>query len=125
MPAPDWGATDATAYVAPRDPVEEAIVGIWEEVLDVRPIGVDADFFALGGHSLLAERVLARIRAYFQLEAPTRALFEAPTVAGLAAALTGLEPVPGQVAAVAELRAQIASMSPEAVETMLAQEGAR
>ncbi|MFE0592938.1 amino acid adenylation domain-containing protein [Micromonospora echinospora] len=125
LPAPDWGATDATAYVAPRDPVEEAIVGIWEEVLDVRPIGVDADFFALGGHSLLAERVLARIRAYFQLEAPTRALFDAPTVAGLAAALTGLEPVPGQVAAVAELRAQIASMSPEAVETMLAQEGAR
>ncbi|MFB6397128.1 amino acid adenylation domain-containing protein [Polymorphospora lycopeni] len=125
LPAPDWGAADATPYVAPRDLVEAAVVRIWEEVLDVRPIGVDADFFALGGHSLLAERVLARVRAYFQLEAPTRALFEAPTVAGLAAALADLEPVPGQVAAVAELRAQIESMSPEAVELMLAEEGGR
>ncbi|RKR92252.1 amino acid adenylation domain-containing protein [Micromonospora pisi] len=119
LPAPTWGATDATPYVPAGDPVEAAIVRIWEEVLDVRPVGVETDFFALGGHSLLAERVLARLRAYFQLAAPTRVLFEAPTVAGLAAALIRLEPVPGQVTAVAEVRAEIETMSPEAVARLL------
>ncbi|MBO4204848.1 non-ribosomal peptide synthetase [Micromonospora echinofusca] len=124
LPAPDWGATSSTPYVAPRNPVETAVARIWEEVLDVRPIGVDSDFFALGGHSLLAERVLARLRAYFQLAAPTRVLFEAPTVAGLSAALAEREPVPGQLVAIAELRAQIEAMSPEAVARMLDEEEA-
>jgi hypothetical protein len=119
LPAPTWGATDSTPYLAARGPVEAAIVRIWEEVLDVRPVGVDTDFFALGGHSLLAERVLSRLRAYFQLAAPTRVLFDAPTVAGLAAALIELEPVPGALTAIAEVRAEIEAMSPEAVASLL------
>ncbi|WP_326558936.1 amino acid adenylation domain-containing protein [Micromonospora sp. NBC_01796] len=124
LPAPTWGATDSTPYVAARTPVEAAIVGIWEEVLGVEPIGVDTDFFALGGHSLLAERVLSRLRAYFQLAAPTRVLFDAPTAAGLAAALIELEPVPGQVTAIAEVRAEIEAMSPEDVALLLGDGGA-
>ncbi|HWG98266.1 MAG TPA: amino acid adenylation domain-containing protein, partial [Pilimelia sp.] len=122
LPPPTWGATDGVPYLAPRTPVERAIVGVWEDVLGVRPIGVESDFFALGGHSLLAARVLARLRTYFRMEAPTRVLFEAPTVAGMAAALVELEPVPGQVRAVAELREEIDAMSAEDVARLLAQE---
>ncbi|MEW6367291.1 MAG: non-ribosomal peptide synthase/polyketide synthase [Acidobacteriota bacterium] len=92
LPAPDQAAQDAgTTYVAPRTPHEEVLAGIWAEVLRREGIGVHDDFFDLGGHSLLATQVVSRVRAAFQKELPLRSLFESPTIAGLAARLTGDE----------------------------------
>ena len=51
--------------VALRTPIEEALVGIWSQVLSVSKIGIEDDFFALGGHSLLATQVISRIRDAF------------------------------------------------------------
>ena len=51
-----------SAYVAPRDPVEQLLVEIWAAVLGQPRVGVDDDFFALGGDSILALEVVARCR---------------------------------------------------------------
>jgi thioesterase domain-containing protein/acyl carrier protein len=72
-------------YVGPRDDVERTLVGFWEELLGVENVGVADSFFDLGGHSLIAVRVFARIRKAFRVDFPISLLFEAPTVAAVAA----------------------------------------
>jgi amino acid adenylation domain-containing protein len=70
--------------VHPRDVVELALVRLWEEVLEVRPLGVRDDFFSLGGHSLLAVRLIARIRQELGETVPLARLFDGRTVERMA-----------------------------------------
>ncbi|MYT37360.1 non-ribosomal peptide synthase [Streptomyces sp. SID8356] len=88
-PVADWGAVGGTVAAPPRTDRERAVAAVWEDVLGIREIGADHDFFQLGGHSLLATRVSVRLRAALGIDVPVRALFEHPTVAALAAALPG------------------------------------
>ncbi|MEP6914052.1 MAG: amino acid adenylation domain-containing protein [Acidobacteriota bacterium] len=92
-------ATDGV-YVAPRNPTERVIAEIWSDVLGVERPGVFDGFFELGGHSLKATRVVSRINAAFQIALPLRTLFEAATIAGVAAVVEDrlideLELIPG------------------------------
>jgi amino acid adenylation domain-containing protein len=89
LPAPEAVAT--AEFVAPRNPTEEALAGIWADLLGAERVGVRDDFFSLGGHSLLATRVVSRLRDAFGVELPLRAVFESPTVAALAARLDQAE----------------------------------
>src|SRR5205807_2425596 len=84
LPAPELGSR-RQSFVPPRNPVEQFLAQIWREVLGVEQIGVNDDFFAMGGHSLHATQVAARIRDSFAVEIPLRKLFEATTIAQLAA----------------------------------------
>jgi amino acid adenylation domain-containing protein len=77
-------------FVAPRTATERALAAIWSELLYVKNIGVDDDFFDLGGQSLVAIKALSRIRDVFEVDVPLRNLFERPTVAGLAEVIDGL-----------------------------------
>jgi acyl carrier protein len=64
--------------------VEQQIAQLWAELLGVERVGIHDSFFDLGGHSLLATRLVARLRADFDVELPLRDLFEKPTVADMA-----------------------------------------
>jgi thioesterase domain-containing protein len=79
-------------YLGPRDLQELMLVQIWEELLEVHPIGVHDDFFSLGGHSLMALRLMARLRARLGRGLPLTALFRSPSVAGLARRLREAAP---------------------------------
>jgi acyl carrier protein len=71
-------------YCAPRTPVEEILVGIFEEVLKLDRVGIRDNFFELGGHSLLATQAVSRVRNTFEVEIGVKSLFEAPTAESLA-----------------------------------------
>jgi acyl carrier protein len=85
LPAPELTTQELKEnFVGPRTPTEEVVAGVLAQVLGKEQVSVHDDFFESGGHSLLATQVISRLRQYFRQEVPLRALFEAPTVAGLA-----------------------------------------
>jgi amino acid adenylation domain-containing protein len=84
LPPPGLARPSAGSFhVPPRGPIEEALAGIWGELLGRERVGVHDNFFDLGGHSLSATQLLARLRDTFAVEASLRDFLDEPTVAGL------------------------------------------
>ncbi|WP_280335102.1 non-ribosomal peptide synthetase, partial [Nocardia wallacei] len=82
LPAPVF---EAATFRAPTTPVEEIVAGTFAEVLGLERVGLDDDFFALGGNSLIATQVAARLSSALNTQLGVREIFEASTVAALAA----------------------------------------
>jgi amino acid adenylation domain-containing protein len=78
------GPAPAAEWEAPATATELEIAAVWREVLGVEPVGATDDLFHLGGHSLKATRILTRVNARFGVTLPVSAVFEHPTVRGLA-----------------------------------------
>ncbi|HEX6751379.1 MAG TPA: non-ribosomal peptide synthase/polyketide synthase [Longimicrobium sp.] len=88
LPAPGADAYARRAYEPPVGETEETLAEIWAEVLGVERVGRHDNFFELGGHSLLVVTLIARMRPH-GLHADIPALFTAPTLAELAALVSG------------------------------------
>ena len=78
----------SSLYAPPATTTEDQLTSIWSKVLSVNEVGIHDNFFDLGGHSLAASRVISRVIQTFKLELPVKALFEAPTVAEMAAIIS-------------------------------------
>ncbi|HSF39388.1 MAG TPA: non-ribosomal peptide synthase/polyketide synthase [Thermoanaerobaculia bacterium] len=94
LPAPEWQTPEET-WLAPRTPAEEALAGIWAELLGLQRVGAVDNFFDLGGHSLLATQARSRVRESFGVELPLRTFFERPMLADLAAEIEALRSAGG------------------------------
>jgi amino acid adenylation domain-containing protein len=109
LPAPNAENTlRDNEFIAPRTPIEERLASLLAPLLGLDSVSVEDNFFLLGGHSLLGTQMIARVRDAFAIELTLRSLFDAPTVAKLAAQVEG------------QLLAKLESMSEADVERLLA-----
>ncbi|MBW3570415.1 MAG: amino acid adenylation domain-containing protein [Gemmatimonadetes bacterium] len=118
LPAPPVRREDAAA-AEPRTEVERALAAVWTEVLRADRVYLNDSFFDLGGHSLLATQVVTRVREALGVELPLAAVFEAPTLAELAAAVEG-----ARLEAMAAVLDDLDALSDEQVLALLEAEGA-
>ncbi|MGH7578678.1 MAG: amino acid adenylation domain-containing protein [Gemmatimonadales bacterium] len=121
LPEPGRAQSVPARYQPPSTPAETVIADIWAVVLKLERVGIQDNFFELGGHSLLATQAMSRIRQAFQVDMPLRAIFEAPTVASLAAALPDRSSNGSSDAAERFLR-ELDELSDEEAERLLAAE---
>jgi len=74
---------DEDHYVAPKTEEEKILVRVWEDVLGIKPVGINDDFFSLGGDSIMTIQVISRARKE-GLPVSPKQLFAHPTIAGIA-----------------------------------------
>ena len=80
MDMPRESARTEEGYLAPQSPIHEQLAQIWEELLDIRPIGITDNFFDLGGHSMLAAQLIDRIDQRYGKKVTLSTLFGKPTI---------------------------------------------
>jgi amino acid adenylation domain-containing protein len=70
----------AQACIEPQDEIESQLKLMWEELLNIQPVGVRDSFFELGGDSLLATQLLIKIQEVFDRAIPPSTLIEEATI---------------------------------------------
>ncbi len=85
LPDPEFNVDKEEADKAPKNPIEELLISIWEKLLGHPNIGVNDNFINLGGHSLLITQLSSKVRDIFQVELPLKTFFEAESLRELAA----------------------------------------
>jgi acyl carrier protein len=88
-------------------------------VLQQERIGAHDNFFSLGGHSLLATKIMTRLHESFHIDLPLRQFFESPTVAGIASIINETHVEEADPQLLAEMLAQMATLSGADVKAML------
>nr|HET6903405.1 amino acid adenylation domain-containing protein [Ktedonobacteraceae bacterium] len=108
LPVPERTRSATEAFVAPTLAVHYQLQHIWEDLLGVKPIGMQDNFFSLGGHSLLAARMVNRIEQVCGKKLPLATLFAGATIQHLADALLKDEAPPSKE--VADTRTRVVTV---------------
>ncbi|WP_082063125.1 non-ribosomal peptide synthetase [Paenibacillus sp. IHBB 10380] len=85
LPEPSLQLQEVRDVVLPRTTLEANVAEVWQDVLGFGGFSIYDDFFELGGHSLKAAVLAGRIHEKMGIEVPLGILFQAPTVASMAA----------------------------------------
>ena len=107
-------------FVAPRTPTEQSLAELWAHLLRVERVGIHDNFFELGGHSLLAMQFMNQLRNKFEVELPLRALFDNPTIEGVALELMKIQAAGMSGSEWSGLLANLESLSNDELEAELA-----
>jgi surfactin family lipopeptide synthetase A len=78
LPEPKEKDLDKNKYITPKTEIEKKVAKIWQEVLNVKKISRNDNFFNLGGHSLKAIQVVAKINEMFKIEVSLKNIFVNP-----------------------------------------------
>ncbi|MEA5616259.1 amino acid adenylation domain-containing protein [Cronbergia sp. UHCC 0137] len=119
LPAPTQ-TEERGDYLAPRNPIEEALVEMWQELLKIEKVGVKDNFFHLGGHSLLAGQFHGRIKKIFAVDLALRELFDAVSIEKIASLLVERESKLGNTEKIAKAFLRLKRMTPEEKAQLLA-----
>lgn len=119
LPTPEQTARE---YTPPKTPVEQTLCQIIAELLALPRVGARDDFFQIGGHSLLATLLLSRIRARFGVDLPLWELFQKPTPAEMASAISRLQMEQIQEDEVSALISEIRDMPEESLDHLIERE---
>jgi amino acid adenylation domain-containing protein len=92
LPAPEARPNVTQTYQAPRNRDEQSLAAIWQEVLSLKQVGIDDDFFELGGDSLSATRAFARTNQSFGACLTLREMLDHPTIRGIAGLVSQSKP---------------------------------
>jgi phthiocerol/phenolphthiocerol synthesis type-I polyketide synthase E len=109
-------------YVPPATPTETEIAAIWEDILGMKPIGVEDNFFDLGGHSLLATLFLSHLQETFNVRLEMRTIFESPTISTIARLVESESAKPADAKEIENIIQEIEGLSEAEIQAALAEE---
>lgn len=108
-------------YIAPSNEVEETIVKIWQDLLGIKPIGIEDNFFELGGNSLTAIQIISRLREIYLIDLPVNSFFETPRIIDLVTTILQAHVANIDSEMLAEALAEMSNLSDEDVQKLLAE----
>ncbi|NBI31283.1 condensation domain-containing protein, partial [Chengkuizengella marina] len=80
LPVPEGNLNQDVQYVAPSNKLESQLVSLWEEVLNIKTVGIKDNFFELGGHSIKAVQIVSKLNQEMKVDLTLRDIFSFPTI---------------------------------------------
>ena len=84
LPSPVEAPQQAKDYIEPQTKTEKILAAIWSDVLKIKQIGTDEDFFEIGGHSMVAVTLMVKIEKQLGVRLPLAILFDNSTIHDMA-----------------------------------------
>ncbi|POZ49646.1 non-ribosomal peptide synthetase [Methylovulum psychrotolerans] len=122
LPEPEGGHAASRLYESPQNDIEQVLAAIWQDLLHLDKVGRHDNFFDLGGHSLLAVQLVVRLREAWQIDVPLAAIFEQPSLMGLAECVLDLQLACYQDSDIALLDGQLSLLSEAELRTLLSED---